>query len=61
MFMFREGVELNPVLEPSDVRSGLAPGHAHEADLPAEMEHLPVMTRFRAGPQSDIFTGSVRT
>ena len=41
--MLREGVELYPVLEPRDVRPRLPPGHAHQADLPAEVEHLPVV------------------
>ena len=45
MFVFGEGVQLDPILEPGDVRPRLAPGHAHQADLPAKMEHLPVRER----------------
>ena len=43
MFVFWEGVQLDPILEPGDVGPGFAPGHAHQTDLPAKVEHLPVV------------------
>ena len=62
VFMFWEGVELYPVLEPGDMRSRLAPGNTHEADLPPEVEHLPVSSQHSLdGPLWGIFTGSGRT
>ena len=45
MFVFREGVQFDPILEPGDVRPRFARGHAHQADLPTQMEHLPVRER----------------
>ena len=45
MFVFREGVQFDPILEPGDVRPRFARGHAHQADLPAQVEHFPESQR----------------
>ena len=39
-FVARVGVELEPVLEPGDLRPRDPSGHAHKADLPAQLVAL---------------------